>query len=353
MQRNVTSSWLGFVLIAFFSVTPITVQAAEKAAAPETLTWNDLVNQPERWPATVKLTKLIRFSPTDAIEAGTPCRVIGVVAGQAQLLANNTQFEAPPDYCNLLEEANAVWAKLSPEQRALTVDQVLKDKTLWPAVVTVTELQNFGRVVIKAGETVPMLSIQPNQELQVLPKESVQWAPVPMSMTDFFSRARELAGTPVEKRPSRVAGILNSGFLVDTEGKPTQSKEAEHYIIYWSGSSCEWCAQYNAKWVDYYKKTLADRNDVQVIGFGSDRQMPVYYAYAKKNQFSWPIMPNQFIAFTEVLGGNLGMVQLPGIILFDKNGKILASTLRQRGTPLQTADAVVAQIDKTLATKAP
>src|SRR5687768_4584660 len=111
---------------------------------PDKLAWDDLVNHPERWPATVKLTKMIRFSPTDSVAAGTECRVIGVVAGQAQLQADNSQFEAPPEFCNLLDEANAAWAKLSPEQRALTPDVVVKDKSLWPAEVTVTEAQHFG-----------------------------------------------------------------------------------------------------------------------------------------------------------------------------------------------------------------
>ena len=323
---------------------------AAPAAPPEKLTWADLANHPERWPATCKLTKMIRFSPTDAVKAGTVCKIMGVQGNNAILFAENSQFEAPAGYCDLLDEANAAWAKLSPEQRALTVDVVLKDKSLWPAVVTVTELQDFGKVKIKAGETVPVVGIQPNQDLEVMVQGSVQWAPVPMTLTDFFSRARDIAGMPPEKRPNRVAGILNSGLLVDLEGKPMQAKEADHYVIYWSGSQCEWCAQYNAKWVAYYNKTLADRKDIQVFSMANDQQMPVFTAYAKKNQYAWPVMPNKYLAFTEVLG-NLGVIQMPGIIVFDKNGKIVASTLKQRGTPLQTADGVVAQIDKLLAAK--
>jgi hypothetical protein len=319
------------------------------APVPETLAWNDLINHPERWPATVKLTKKIRFSTTDMVEAGTECRVIGVVAGNAQLMVDNSQFEAPPDFCDLLETANAAWAKLTPEQRALTPDVVIKDKSLWPSQVTVSEMQDFGQFRIKAGETLPMLFITPQQELALFAKGQKQWAPVPIAMTDFFARAREIAATPKEKRTGRIAGLLE-GKLVDLDGKPAVAKPAEHYIIYWSGSECQWCKQYNAKWVEYYKNTLADRKDVQVFGVGNDRQMPVYFAYAKKNQYAWPILPNENMLLTSALE-NLGMIQMPGIIVFDKNGKIEASTLKQRGTPLQTADNVVAQIDKLLAAK--
>ena len=322
---------------------------AAPAAPPEKLTWADLANHPERWPASCKLTKMIRFSPTDAVNAGTVCKVMGVQGNNAILFAENSQFEAPAGYCDLLDEANAAWAKLSPEQKALTPDMVLKDKSLWPAVVTVTELQDFGQFKIKAGETLPMLFITPQQELALMGKGQAQWAPVPIAMTDFFARSRELAGMAKEKRPGRIAGLLTDR-LVDTDGKPVATKQADHYIIYWSGSQCEWCAQYNAKWVAYYNKTLADRKDVQVFSIGNDKQMPVFYAYAKKNQYPWPILPNENALVREALG-NLGIVQMPGIIVFDKDGKIEASTLKQRGTPLQTADNVVAQIDKLLAAK--
>jgi hypothetical protein len=323
---------------------------AAPAAPPDKLTWNDLVNHPERWPASVKLTKMIRFSPTDAIKAGTECRILGVTPSQAQLLADNSQFEAPPDFTNLLDEANAAWAKLTPEQRALTVDAVLKDRSLWPAKVTVNEPQDFGRIKMKAGDTASVVGMEPNHDLKLMIKESVQWLPVPMSMTDFFARARDIAATPKEKRPGRVAGILD-GLLVDSDGKPAQVKDADHYNIYWSGSQCEWCAQYNPKWVAYYNKTLADRKDVQVFSMANDKSMPIFYAYAKKSQYAWPILPMQYLAFTEVIGPIGNMIQTPALIVFDKNGTIVASTLRQKGTPLQTADGVIAQIDKMLAEK--
>ena len=130
------------------------------------------------------------------------------------------------------------------------------------------------------------------------------------------------------------------GKLVDTDGKTAAVKPAEHYIIYWSGSQCEWPAQYNAKWVAYYKKdTLADRQDVQVLGIGNDRQMADYYAYAKKNQYAWPILPNENMLVTFALG-NLGrMFQMPGIIVIDKNGTIQASTLRHAARPYRPPTA--------------
>jgi len=336
-----------FLAIVFcFSLVAVTAFAAPEAP-PETLAWNDLVNHPERWPETCKLTKDIRFSPTDGLKAGTVCRVSAVPGAQAQLLVDNSQFDAPADFCDLLDAANATWSKLTPDQRALTPQMVIKDPSLWPATVTVSDEQNFGQFKIKAGQTLPLLFITPQQELALFAKGQTQWAPVPMAMTDFFTRSRELAATTKDKRPGRVAGLLD-GKLVDLDGKPAAAKQAEHYIIYWTSSQCEWSVQYNAKFVDYYTRNLANRNDVQVVSISNDREMPVYYAYAKKCQYAWPILPNENKLLTSALG-DLGTVQMPGIIVFDKNGKMEASTLRQHGTPLQTADGVVKQIDKLLA----
>jgi hypothetical protein len=325
------------------------VFAASALAAdpPEKLAWNDLVNHPERWPATCKLTRMIRFSPTDSLPAGKQCQVMGVVNGQAQLQADNSQFEASPEFCDLLESANAAWAKLTPEQRKVDLPAIQKDPSLLPGAVTVNAEQNFGRFVIKSGQTAPVLMILPNQELALFAAGQAQYAPVPAAMTDLFARSRELAAIEPAKRPGRLAGMLQ-GHLVDIDGKPVEVKPAEHFVVYWSGSQCTWCAQYNAKFVEYYNKNLLERKDVQVFGIGNDRQMPAYYAYARKNLFAWPTLPNESIGLTQAFG-NLGTVQMPGIIVMDKTGKIVASTTQLRGNPLQNADAVVAQLDKLLA----
>jgi hypothetical protein len=344
MSRRWSTSLLCCALLVFAA-------SALAAEPPEKLAWNDLVNHPERWPGSCKLTKKISFGMGVAINAGTECKVLAVVGNRAQLLApDNSAFEAPPDFCDLLDTANATWAKLTPEQRKVDLPAIQKDPTLWPSTVTVNAEQNFGRFVIKAGQTVPMLMILPNQELALFAKGQAQYAPVPAAMTDLFVRSRELAAIEPAKRPGRLNGLLQ-GQLVDADAKPIDVKPADYYVVYWSGSQCQWCAQYNAKFVEYYNKNLLERKDVQVFGIGNDRQMPVYYAYAKKNHFAWPTLPNENIGVVQAFG-NLGAIQMPGIIVMDKTGKIVTSTLKQRGNPLQTADAVVTELDKLIAAKA-
>ena len=84
---------------------------------------------------------------------GTECRVLGVVSGNVAPAGGQFAVSVArrPSTQRLLEQANAAWAKLTPEQRALTPDVVIKDKSLWPAMVTVTEVQDFGKFQIKAG----------------------------------------------------------------------------------------------------------------------------------------------------------------------------------------------------------
>jgi hypothetical protein len=314
---------------------------------PEKLTWQDLINHPERWPASTKLTTDLVFGPGDRIKAGTVCKIAALQGMDAQLiLPDNTGVQVGEKQCDLLEGANAAWAKLTPEQRAVTADMIIRDPSLWPGTVTVSELQSFGRFQIKAGETLPVIGIHRPGEIGLYVKGQQGQQLVPMSMTDVIAQAREIATTPKEKRVGRVPALLK-GYLTDLEAKPVDVKPAEHYIIYWSGSGCEWCAQYNAKFVEYYTKNLADRADVQVFSIPGDKQMAPFYAYAKKGNLSWPVLPGENLGVTLFLG-ELGIIQMPGIIVFNKDGKIVASTLRQRGNPLQTADGIVAYIDKNI-----
>src|SRR5688572_25056445 len=78
MSRRSITSLVCCALLVSIAFAASAVAPALAAAPPEKLAWEDLVDHPERWPEKVKLTKMIRFSVTDSIDAGTECRVIGV-----------------------------------------------------------------------------------------------------------------------------------------------------------------------------------------------------------------------------------------------------------------------------------
>ncbi|HKS36863.1 MAG TPA: hypothetical protein VJW76_06730, partial [Verrucomicrobiae bacterium] len=88
------------------------------AEEPKTLTWADLVNHPERWPAETKVSVQLKFK-SGVLPAGTAVHIETVTPTGAQLIApQGFVFNVDQKNCDLLGVANAMWTKFTPEQRA-------------------------------------------------------------------------------------------------------------------------------------------------------------------------------------------------------------------------------------------
>ncbi len=324
----------------------VVASALFAAPSPEKLTWRDLVNQPERWPESVRLKTDQHFQREGTLKAGTTVTVHAVTARQAQLLAPaGFVFATHPEDSDLLEAANARWARFAPEQRALTLRALERDPTLWPGTATVTTDQSYGSFALKAGETHRLLRIENGQAVLWVPGKSGTYL-VPVAGTDVFARARERAGVPQEQRPGRMREILD-GLMVDSEGKPVPLEEADVYVQYLSASTCPRCAYFTPKFVEHYKQALAGRERVAFFGSATDATMPPYLAYAKSSEMPWPTLPNENKNVMAALGLK-GVIQIPGIVVFDKFGNVILSTSRLGGSPMAAAEAALAQLDDRL-----
>src|SRR5262249_52554760 len=139
-MTNRRSILVAIVALSLMVLTVPARSAPKPPAAPEKLTWNDLVNHPERWPATCKVNVPLKFSGGATLKPGTEVKINAVTARGAQLIApQGFAFDVAAKDCDLLDAANAAWAKLTPEQRNLTVAAIVADKSLWPAKVTLTQ----------------------------------------------------------------------------------------------------------------------------------------------------------------------------------------------------------------------
>jgi hypothetical protein len=115
------------------------------------LTWSDLVNHPERWPAETKINVQLKFK-SGALPSGTAVHIETITPTGAQLIApQGFLFNVKPENCDLLTAANAMWAGLTPEQQSLTTEKLAADRTLWPGKVKLIEAGSFGP--IKQSET--------------------------------------------------------------------------------------------------------------------------------------------------------------------------------------------------------
>lgn len=318
------------------------------ADADTPLTWRDLVNRPERWPAEVKLKADMTFSKGEVVKAGTPLKVHNVSSRAAQLLApQGFVFDVTPADCDLLEAANADWAKLTPEQKALTIQSIQKDKSLWPGKVTITVGANFRTFKLSPGETYRLVTMQGNDLGLFVPgRPGLQLMPV--SSTDLFARAREIAATPQAQRQGRVFELLD-GLLVDNDGNPVPVQPAEYYVHYISASTCPRCAIFTPKLVDHVKQNFANRKDVLFFGSSTDTEgMKPYFAYAQRTGMPWSTLPDEM---EDAIKSSYGLrrIEIPGVIVMDKFGNVLLATPLLRGTPLQAADQALEKLDAAVA----
>src|SRR3954469_5428928 len=110
------------------SVCLLTIFVPSLALAAGQLTWNDLYAHPELRPYSCKLTVPMELRDGTKLAAGTELRVFNVVPSKASCYTDEMiSVEVTPDQCDLLESAVKNLSKLSPQQRAVTVEALWKD----------------------------------------------------------------------------------------------------------------------------------------------------------------------------------------------------------------------------------
>lgn len=326
---------------------PAPKPAVTTTAAPtppaRPFTWADLVNHPERWPDTTKVNVSLKFS-SGALAAGSAVRIETVNATGAQLIApQGFVFNVKPEHCDLLATANAMWAKLTPEQRDLSPQKLAADPTLWPGKVKILETGSFGSLNVSAGTEWPLVHVKPD-ELGIVHPQAKEMLMFALNYTDIFAHARELVLLPVEQRPGRMAASLE-GVAVDNSGKPAAVPQANYYVFYFAASTCPRCKVFTPKFVAHYNESLANRKDVAFVSWPTDATTPPYLQYARDNNIPWPNLPVE----RKNLFANLGVFEIPGILVVDRFGNRLLATNQLPGSPLEAADAALAKLDGVLA----
>ena len=91
---------------------------------------------PQRWPETTTITSRLQF-PNRTLQPGTKVEVHKVLRNEVELVATGEfLFAVDRKGSNLLRDANARWASLTPEQKVLDWKSIQKDHSLWPPTIT-------------------------------------------------------------------------------------------------------------------------------------------------------------------------------------------------------------------------
>ena len=303
-----------------------------QAVAPQTLQWRDLLNHPERWPATTTVKNDLQFSQS-TMDKGTEVQVYNVLPREVELIApEGFIFTQTADQCTLVEDANAFWSALTEDQKEVTWQKIVSDRSLWPGKITLPSGARFQGLTLEPGEEALFMKAEGNSVFFTHPKSDMLLS-ANQNETDVFERARALAAIPKEERPSFLQTVFD-GNLIDAQGQIKPAKKADYYIIYYAASTCPRCKIFSPKFVEYYNQNLADRDDVEIIVWSTEQPKTSILPYMREHHMPWATVDDKKALATGNAFRNAGVVtQIPAIIVTDKYGnEILAS----RTAPAQT-----------------
>lgn len=323
---NTALARCAFILIA---AVALLTQMTSAATPPETLTLQDLQGRPDRWPGELTITRDLNFGNAQ-LRAGQKVRVleynggseIGVDAGELGL------FGIDVGDCDMLEAANAAWAKLTAEQRALEPQTVVADPSLWPARVRCT-----SGFVLNSGKEVP-----PNQEFDLVgfegSSQAILWESegnaklsADISQTDAVARARELVAMPPDQRPARIAAALKD-VMVDSDGKPVTRDDIDGqtiFALYYGASWCGPCRAFSPGLVEYVNAISKDNPKVTFVLVSNDEKDADMLKYMKEEKMPFAAVPMKAMQDSGVLMCYVKGA-IPQLTIVDRYGKIIADS---------------------------
>jgi hypothetical protein len=339
--RNTLHASLGRVLIAVLCCLGA---AAVRAAPPETLSLADLVNRPDRWPATLTLKRDFQFSNGNAVHQGEQLhiqRFDGAHLFVATL--SNHLFGAAPEDCGLLESANQAWAALTPAQRAIDPESLAGDFSLWPATVATTAPigSKFGR--LPSGTQVRLISVT-SKGMDIAWPNPPGRISIDFGSADLFARARQLALLDPAQRPSRVAAALE-GLLVDADGAAYRDEhlgEKKFFALYFGANWCAPCHAFSPDFVKFLNDALPRHPELAVAMLSNDEDPAQMYAYMKAEKMPFPAVPLKALNGSGLLS-SYAVKMIPHLVIVDRFGNILASNdddTGNRADPRETIDAL-------------
>jgi thiol-disulfide isomerase/thioredoxin len=313
-------------------------------AAPAGLAFADLVNHPERWPDKTALTQTLRFGNGATLQAGQQLNVRAVVPGRVQVLDDaGTGYVLGPDQCDIVAAANAMWGKLTPDQRNVTLASIRSDVEIWPVKIRFTQAlrSNSGRTVASGTEVNLVWIDQSKAGNIVIATDQAPAATIsiPATMTDLIERARDLVAMPVGARPSRVVAQLK-GRTVDSSGKPVDCPDAgvKYFVLYYGAGWCAPCLQFSPELIAYQQQIAAGHPEFAFVLISEEdwqasqgRTSADYdgdmLKYMAKEGMNWPAVPTSLGNQCPALGDYVRGISsaIPILIVVDRAGKIVVS----------------------------
>ncbi len=320
------------------------------AAAPSALTLSDLRQNPERWPATVTVPRDLSFQGGATVKKGQLVKVTNLQGNQVVVdSGTGLVFGLPVAETDFVARANEAWAKLTPEQRDITVASLIADRGLWPVKVrSFAEFRLGNGGVIKSGGEYELIAVA-RDGVKLLAPEFNTTLRVEPQATDLIERARALVLMPPAKRPSRIAAVLR-GNLVDASGRATDPaglEDTQVFALYFGASWCPPCRAFSPELVKFIDRVGPANPRLTVVLVSSDKTDAAMLGYMKEEKMPWTALSRErltkspsLVAYTK--GG------IPQLVIVDRQGAVLADSYR--GSNYVGPQVAMAELEKMLAT---
>lgn len=314
------------------------------AAPAQELTWAELARRPEFWPAQCTLKQPLRLQGRPPIAAGQKLTVASVRGTSVELETpdGRSTFDAKADDTDVLSVAREAWAKLTPEQRALTYATILQRRELWPYRVKLVQPQMLNTGQMPRGEALVLKDVEGGDLLVVHEKRKMLFN-VPPRDTDLLESARKLV---VDRNalPGRITEDLAGKLTHPLTGAPAPlATDAQplYYAFYRGAAWCGPCRQFSPSLVKFSNDAKAKHPELEIIYISGDRNDAEMRGYAKEAGFAWRTVVSNRQPEMQLVNP-LFTQYIPQLVVTDRHGKVLidsaqtntAQALKQLGALL-------------------
>lgn len=325
-----------WVLMLVFALVTTTAFAAD-------LTFKDLLRQPELRPAKCMLKETLSFQSGMTLRAGQKFEVLELNAPDIVVVSiGRSNFELFAKQTDIVEAANAEWNKFTPEQKALTVAEVLKRRDLWSYRLKVKDTFDVGRERVNKGDTVYLMGVE-NGKLRVVPKSMSQNFDLAPEDTDILEQARvHLAngGAPGILAEELQGRLINQ--LTDQSYNLDMKKLPKYFVIYSAARWCPYTQKFTPQLLSFYQTMKAKGADFEVIYVPQEKSYAELQTYAKEMSFPWPVLKfpqkNKIVVTAMMISGQstpaLQVADRYGNIIINNNDMVREDVLKQFGALL-------------------
>lgn len=299
-------------------------------AVAEDLTWPQLVQKPEVWPAQCAINRAIKFQSGASVPSGQKVTVLEVQPQRVLVTTadGRLRFSVKPEDTDLLALANAAWSQLTPAQRGLTYASLLQRQELWPyrVALTATVELNGGSIALHPGDKVILIGVEQGQLLVGSEKLNTSFDVEPRQ-TDLLAQARKYVAGP-DGAPGRIAEELQGKLMNPVTGSPAtlDAKTPPRYVAFYRGAGwCPPCREFSPKLLKTYSDLKAKHPDFELVFLSADHSVAEMQKYVKEEGFPWLAVTADRVKELNLVTPHFGQT-IPQLVVMDAHGKVIINT---------------------------